>query len=410
MNFNRSEIDAIIVILEDNEDFIIENYNKKEDLIAIDTPLKNKIFNSLHGNEKSNKELVRYTIIEAFELDIKDIVVIQEDKIIIKFMDDNSTVEIQEEETGTIASRYNGINENDLKSFYDDIFLTEEHEYFFDNVAEIFVRTHLLAKNINNKNYEENVFGIIQTIISNKLNSSFDSNKGFIKGFSGYIFRIHFKEVFDYISELMLIELSKSNSYIMEFLKYYSLRIVILNGKKYKVPEIIETNGFKWNVASLMPVIKIYIKAAQIYDELDSKIQYINKKIKTHYIFNATPVAFNINLNTKIKQLTQNISEDAVKLDRHIAILKDKTNDSKLKGQIKDIRKNLQHMRDKKTSLTDKLLPKETVTKYMELKRELDALVRQLKREELTIERNEKQFVSIKEALTKALSSKKKLA
>lgn len=411
MNFNQEKIDFIINILEENENLIEENYNQKENLISIGNTLKTKIFSSIDGDEKTNKELVRYAVKEAFELEDRDIIVIQKDKIIIKLMDDEETINTaQDEDAGTIASRYNGINEKDLKSFYDDIFSPDEKECFFDSVAETFVRTQLIGRKLDNKNYEHNVFGLIQTIVTNRLTSLFDSHEEFFKGFSGYIFRIHFKEVFDYISELVLIELSKSNPHIMEFLKYYSLRVVILNGKKYQVPEIIDDNGFKWNVASLMPVIKVYIRASQTYDELEVEIEELNSKISKLYISKVSPVAYNQALNTEVKRLTQSISEDMSKLDRHLGVLKDKSDDAKVKNEIREIRTNLQNCRQEKERLTLKLLPKKQVTQYTELKRDSDTIVRQIKREELTLQRNEKQFLSIKDALTKALTSKKKLS
>ena len=410
MNFNESDIDTIIDIIEENEDQIEENYNQKEDLLSINSDLRSKIFNSIEGYDKANKELVRYAVKEAFELEDRDIIVIRKDQIIIKLLDDNSIPEVADEDIGTIANRYNGINEEDLKSFYDDIFLQEENEDFFDNIAEVFLKTYLLGKKPDNKTYEQNVFGIIQAIVTNKLISCFDHHEGFFKGFSGYILRIHFKEVFDYISELILVELSKSNGYIMDFLKYYSLRVVILNGVKYDVPEIIDDKGFRWNVASLMPVIKVYIKSAQAYDNLDIKLDYLEDKIFDFYVSDVSPIAYNKAINSEIKNLTQDISESISRMDRYIYTLKDTPNDAQLKNDIIEIREDIHNMRVKKDMLSTKILPRETITRYTDIKKESDTLNRQLMREEKTIERNEQQFVSIKNALTKALTAKKAIA
>lgn len=407
MNFNESDVNNIINILENNEECIEEDYNDKEDLICINSDLRSKIFNSLTGSEKENKELVRFSVREAFELDNRDIVVIQEQQIIIKLLDDNSIHEVNEEDIGTIANRYNGINEDDLESFYNEIFLKEEDDEFFYTVAESYVKNHLLSKKLDNKTYEQNVFSTIQSIITKKLMNRFENHDNFFKGFSGYIFRIHFKEVFDYISELLLIELSKSNGYVMDFLKYYSLKVVIVNGVKYDVPEIIEDSGFRWNVASLVPVIKVYIKSAQACDSLEMRQEYLNNKLEDHYISNTSPVAYNHAINSEIKKLSQDILEDRSKLDRYIGTLKDKPNDIELKQEIQEIREDLQFMRDEKEMLLNKVLPRDTINRYTELKKEADTIFRQIKREEQIIERNEKQFISIKDALTKALTSKK---
>jgi len=411
-DLNSSDIaiaESIIDILEANEDAIEEDYNNKADLVALNKVLKNKIFNFVDNKILSydKKELIKFAIREYFELQERDIVVIREDKIIIKLLDDKSIHEVSQEEQGTIAERYNGINEDDLKSFYNDIFLQEENEDFFYMVADTFVKENLIAKKLDNKTYEQTVFPTIQSIITKKLINTFDYNEEFFKGFSGYVFRIHFKEVFDYIADLILNKLADSNEYIINFLKYYSLSVVIVNGKRYKVPAIEAEDGWKWNVASMMPVIKVFIKADTAVFTLENEINLLKKKTLDFHIGNLSPVAYNISINKEIDKIRQEIIYEANRLDSHIATLKDDPLNNKLKQEISDIKHHVQTMRAQVKHLEEKIIKKDKIIKYTDLKRDLDSKVRYKEREELVMKNNEKSFDSIANALVKALTSKK---
>lgn len=404
-------INNIMDILEANEDCIEENFNNKEDLVAINKKLRDKIFLFLKNKDEgiNKKELVRHILREYFELQERDIIVIRDNDIIIKLLDEQSLHEVTEEEKNTIANRYNGINEDDLVSFYNDIFLQEDSEDFFFFIAQEYVNKHLIFKRLDNQNYEKNVFSSIQNIITDQLVEDFDHNEEFFRGFSGYIFRIHFKEVFEFIAELILIKLSESNDYIIEFLKYYSMSVVIVNGKRYKVPEIQASNGWKWNVSSMAPVIKVYVRAEEILDKLNKNINLLEKKATQLYVHDLSPVAYNNTLNKELEKIRQEMVYNNSRLDKHIATLKDDQSNQSLKLDIQNIRQELQDFRADLTRLESKLVKKDTILKYTDLKRDIDTKVRQQEREEKVIETNQDSFYSIVDALVKALTSKKTL-
>ncbi|HUH41606.1 MAG TPA: hypothetical protein VLZ29_00635, partial [Sulfurimonas sp.] len=256
-------LDSIINIIEENSDLIEYDSNEKKDLICMgkDLTLKLTHFTSHITNEEINKkELLKHAIREALELEKSDIVIIKKDQIFIKLFDMSNYREVSESEKNTIAERYNGISEEHLISFYKNFFIKDENKYFFYEVAEQFVDVYLLEKKIDNITYEKYVFSFIQAIIIEHLENLFDNNPEFFKGFSGYVFRVHFKEVFGYIANMILSEVSVSNKYMIDFLKYYSLNVLVIDGQKYKVPEIEAENGMKWTVSSMMSIVKIYMK------------------------------------------------------------------------------------------------------------------------------------------------------
>jgi hypothetical protein len=408
-------LDEILDIIDDNEDLIEYNYNGKKDLICIQKELTLKLShfaNKITNEEINKKELLKYAVREAFELYESDIVIIKNNQIFIKMFDYGSMREVSEDEKNTIANRYNGINEHELKSFYDNFFLKEENKNFFYSVAEQFVDIYLLEKKIDNVIYEKYAFSFIQSIITERLISSFDHNDEFFKGFSGYVFRIHFKEVFGYISYLILSEISSSNRYVMDFLKYYSLDVVVLNGKKYKVPMIEASNGLKWSVSSMISIVKIYIKTEISLDKILEKIYNLEEELLDLYIGNRSPLDYNKAFTKEIEKLTKDISYNMGRLNSCLDLLNSSKNEkdiATLKTDIAAMKRDLQYQKDEKIRLTSKLVAKDIIIKYTNLKREMDSLIRQEKRDEKILAQNKDSYLSIKNSLVKALTSKKVL-
>jgi enoyl-[acyl-carrier-protein] reductase (NADH) len=184
---------------------------------------------------------------------------------------------------------------------------------------------------------------------------------------------------------------------------------VIVNGKRYKVPVIESENGWKWNVASIMPVIKIYTRADMAIEKLEKEIEDFEKKTKEYYVSGMSPVAYNNKINKDIDRIRQEIVYSAKKLDGYVATLKDDPDNKRLKQDIHNIRAELTKLRQELNSLNNKLITKDKILKYTDIKRELDARVRQKEREEIVLEKNEESFISISDALVRALTSKKVL-
>lgn len=408
-------LDAIIDIIDENENFIEYEYNGKSDLICLQKELTLKLthfVNRITNEEINKKELLKYAVKEAFELHKSDIIIIKNNQIFIKLFDSNNVREVTEEEKNTIANRYNGINEDELKSFYNNFFLKDDNKNFFYFIAEQFVDIYMLEKKINNIAYEKYAFSFIQSIITEQLITMYDHSDEFFKGFSGYIFRIHFKEVFGYIAGLILSEISSSNKYMIEFLKYYSLHVVVLNGQKYRVPEIEAENGLKWNVASMMSIVKIYIKTEISIETIRERVEVLEDEIDDLYIDNLSPLEYNGIISKEIEEISQNLALATKKINicmDSLNSLKDNNKKDLIKDEIREIKHDMQLQKDEKTKLLSELIGKAELIKYNNLRREIDGLIRQEKREERILSQNRASYLSIKNSLVKALTSKKVL-
>ncbi len=402
-------VDSAAKILEANQKHIEHNYNDKTDLIRVSQEPIKEILKIVPKNLDSSAVL-KQIIKEVFELRDSDIVFFRQNHLFIKLFNSKSA-EIGSCDEGTIACRYNGINESELESFYNNFFIKDIDTHFFYNTAKEFVSTYMLSKKINNTTYEKYVFPLIQSIIHNSLSLIFDKSGEFFKGFSGYVFRIHFKEVFEHITEIILYELSISNKYIVEFLKYYSQGVISSDGIKYKVPELEASSGHKWSVTSMMSIVKIYVKARNNIEILNQELEPLRKDLAKQHIDSISPVEYNSELKLKIEKINfelQYLSRKLNSLVLSIGKSKSKTDSLKLQNEIKAIRDSIGSLNSEKEIYQSKLLPSNILREYNETKKQVTDFQRAISRDEKILTLNQDAYISIKSTLTKALTSKKK--
>ncbi|MCK9472938.1 hypothetical protein [Sulfurimonas sp.] len=404
----------IIKILNSNENLITHCYKGKDDLTCISEKLVDKInaYLKTESEEEANqKELIRQAVREAHNLHESDIVFFKNDCIFIKFFDTSKVKIIPEEEKGTIAGRYNGLDEDELKLFYDNFCSAKESDDFYREAAREFIDIYIIEKKIDNETYEKYVFQYIQSIINEKLTSKYDKNEIFFKGFSGYVFRIHFEEMFEYIAHFILFEVSMLNKQVIDFLNYYSLNVIVVNGKKYKVPQIKAQSGLKWNVVSMMSIVKIYNKVALSIEQINSKRELLAKELSEFSTAKLSPIEYNSMINKNIDEITLEINaalRRQITLEDVLATSKDEKEGKKLKDDIRNIKNLLQSLADNKKKLSEKLIKQHVLMQYNNIKKDMDSLKRQQKRDEKILQQNEEAYLSIKTSLIKALIAKKR--
>lgn len=409
----QNTLNGLIKIINSNQDLITHGYRGKDDLTCISRELMEKINLFLEDNKKSDidkREVIKKAIRKTLKLHESDIVFLKDELGFIKFFDTSKIRIIDESEKDTAAARYNGLNEEELKSFYNNFCSIKESDGFYYKIARKFVDDYLLDKKIDNHAYEKQVFQLIQSIINDHLINTFDRNDIFFKGFSGYIFRMHFQDVFGYIAGFILFEISISNKHIISFLNYYSLDVIVMDGKRYKVPEIKAESGLKWNVVSMMSIVKVYNKALISKDSIQIKKDALKKEIAEFYVEDISPIEYNNEINKNIEKVSDEFLYCSRKQDSFmdaLNITKDEKEREKIKENIKTIKDELRALTEKKKSLTQKLLSQSNLLKYNNIKKEIDLLNRQQKRDEKILLQNEDAYLSIKNSLIKALISKK---
>lgn len=402
-------LSSIIEMIQDNLDLVKYVDNR----VVIKEKLRKNIYNfvdNIDNEEINKKELARFAVRKALGLKKNDIVIIKKEQIFIKIFNDKKMRKVSSSDQNTIAGRFNGIEEAELDDFYDEYFSKEESRNFFKVVVKLFVETYFIEEKIDNLTYETNVFGYIQSLIIEQLMNEFDCSEEFYKGFSGYILRIHFNDVFELIADFMLNEISLSNEYIIDFLKYYSLNIVIVNGVKYKVPELETEDGLRWNVISMLSIAKIYTRTKATVKELDKEIHKFDEEILKLYINGLTPVEYN-NIFIKEKQkIAEQLRNERQKLEQYMdtfRITKDEARKKVLNNDINRIKREINQITLSMDKLSKKEIRKTIIDKYQKLEKEMDSLLREQKAAEKILTQNEKSYQSIKKSLVKALISKK---
>jgi hypothetical protein len=411
---NSENISEIVNIIEKHEDYIIKDYNGKKDQIFIEKWLKDEIFNfveSIKDEKVHKKDLVKFAVREALNLKENDIVVLKEESIFIKLCDVIKKHKVPKDKLNTKLNRYNGINEEELHSFNIEHFSSKEDRNFLKLIAKMFVEKYFLKRKINNQEYEKYVFAYIQAIITEQLMITYDNCEDFFKGLAGYVFRIHFQEVFENIAEAILVEVANSNKYMIEFLKYYSLNIIVVDNKKYAVPVLEAQNGLRWNVVTMLSIVKLYVKTDAMSRLVNKAIDKKEDEITTLYVDELSPVEY----TQKIKEEKNSLTAKLIKLEHTVEkyydslkFIKDENEKDLLQQQIGTIKEDMQDIKKDRKALLDKAVGRKEINKYITLENEIDSLTRQLKREEKILKQNEESFYSIRDALVKALISKKK--
>jgi len=407
-------LDNFVEFLEAHEDDIIYNYKGKNNQILINSSLVKHIVHFIKKQktlkEESLSDFVKAYIRAAFELTNNSVVISKNGHIFIKIIDETVKKQIPEEEKNTVKNRYNGIKEEELESFYKEFFEEEENQHFFFEIAQEFFEKNFIEKKISNDEYEKKAFSYIHNLTLKKLMEIYDDEDGFFLGFAGYIFRIHFKEVFTYLAEFILDEFALSNQHILDFLNYYAQDILVIGGEKYKVPHIEAENGLRWTVPSMLSIVKIYTKAKKNIIMLKKERNALQQEVQKFYINGLSPIKNNELLKAKKINLEIQIEELSRKINKQKNRLETTKNEEKKKIIREDIlRKQEQRnaLRKQREKVLKNIVKKSSLTQYMILQKELDTLSRKLQREKKVIKQNEEAYNSIKTSLVKALISKK---
>lgn len=409
LKIDDENLDEILDIVDENESLIIHNYKGKEDQILFPKELVDKfyyIIENIAKNKENIKEILKLIIREALELNTSDIVVSKNGDFFIKLFDNTKRKPVTEER------RYDGIDEDSLKSFYEEFFSEEDNAVLFLKVAREYVSIYLHEMKITNEQYERDVFKNIQTIIQRHLVSKYDKCNDFFHGFSGYIFRKHFNKVFEHIADVILKELANSNPHINKFINYYSINVLVLDGKKYKVPSIETSDGLKWNTTSILLIAKKYFQTNDEKRILLQEIEHLQKETSALHINGISPLQYQTNITKKIQELNLNLNTHTNDLDKHLDSLYSAKNDDekkKLKAKTVHLKNLIQDLGKQKKEMDAKVLKDSILKNYNKHKKNLEEKSKELKNKEAIANKNKNLYLPMRNALVKALISKKRV-
>jgi len=410
---SNEDFHKIIDIVNSNDNLVEHDYKGKKNQVLVSKELTDKIVaftNGAKDDDENLKDTVKLVVRRVFNLCDSDLVLFKNGSTFIKLFAEDVKQVINEKTSTPVAKRFNGIDENELIIFHEDFFQKDEHQDFFLSIAEEFIEIYFNKKRISNSEYEQNVFSYILKITFEHLISIYNDDNEFFTGFAGYIFRIHFNEVFEYIADIMLERISLGSDFMVKFLSYYSAGIIVSDGHKYQVPSIKTDSGLRWSVVSMLSIAKLYSKTIKTISTLEQNIQESELLIDELYIDDLSPLEYHMDIVKDKKKIELEVSSIKKELDQlSISKLseKDETKREAIQQEIIALKDELLDLKEDKENLDKTDVDKNVIQEYITLQKELDTIKRQLNRLYKIIEQNKESYLSLRDALVKALTSKK---
>ena len=208
----------------------------------------------------------------------------------------------------------------------------------------------------------------------------------------------------------LLKELAYANTYVINFLNYYSHDILVIGVKKYTVPQIKEEGGPRWNVPSMLGITTTYVKTLDQIKRMQSHLRKLQIQANTYYVEGIAPDLHNREIQKKFKML----EEDIQKNDKTISIIYDYLHILTDTQEIIDTNQELEkaksiriELRKIKAQLVKSKVKQIQMLQYQKLMMQCDLIQRDMGPKNTIIAQNESAYLSIKNSLSKALITKK---
>lgn len=212
-----------------------------------------------------SKEKIKQRLKEQIRLSDKDVILFLNDKIVIR----RFKLTEAEEEQRNREKRYNGLPKEELELLKKSIFESVEAEQeIISDIATHILGTELDFARITHNYFSKNYIKIFQKNIFDFLRENLSEEDIILEGLANLILRENWILVHTAMAINILGLVSDKNPNAENFLKNYSGEIELdAERNKYKLPEIIDKNGSKWNVPSIIGVVmqqKKMIEAAAL--------------------------------------------------------------------------------------------------------------------------------------------------
>lgn len=423
---NSKHLKSIINIIQNNRRSIEYPYNGREDQIAILGKIRRHInVEIIETDEAVNKkELVRYAIKQALELDDRDVVLHLQRKYIIKLFKKNTLLNPEANEPKQKDKeelRFQGYNADDLSAHYDELINDLDIESFLDDTMALLFADKLNFDEITNEYYEKNVLSLVKNTIAQELHQHVSKNEDYILGLAGYIFRLNFIEVHRRIAIEIFELFAKKSENAERFLSYYSGKTILHNGERYSIPEISTPDGKRWSIPAVTAIATMWLRARHESVVLEAKLKNISSEyisISSKYEdLSKKSQQYSDNLISYIEQLKE--AEDAIadvtqkiKLDRGKNLShQDELELSRLTYLDKQKVATIKEKKSKLQPLKDEAITKLNAikSKYFELKSSKQQMEYDIKALKKNLDINTESFHAILFSLVKALTQRKKL-
>lgn len=412
----------LIEIIRENRRAIEYPHNGREDQIAILGKTRRAINEEIvESDEKVNKkELVRCAIKEALQLDERDVVLHLKKKYLIKLFKKNvflSQNAPTQEEVNVFKPE--AIDDEDLKSAYDELFHDVNVSDFIDQVMQTLFANTLDFQKINNEYYEKNVLHLIRKQIMNELSSYISDNQDYVKQLAAYIIKENLIFIHERIAIEIFEKITDKDANAHAFLNYYTGQVYVENGKRYIIPEIVTDDGKRWNINSLMSTASVWLRTRALLLKTNVQRNNIDQKINEimpDYSSAKQQMEMQNHEYTgyflKYKDVSKKIEENMTRLQNETKTFMAIQRESDLEGQIRQDKLMLKELKQKLNIITSNKEMKEKQFNdihliYSGLMREKNALTQKIQGFERDLAVGSDSFHSILSSVVKALMKRK---
>jgi len=410
---NSRHLSVLVDMIKDNDDLVTYDYKGKDNQIAIEYKLRRDIYRYVEhiDDERVNRqELIKYATREALELLNNDIVLKKKKLIFVKLLSTTNRTEVDKDNDSEL-NRFNGYSEDELQDLLEEYFDEATLNTFLNSIAKKVFRELFMVKQVTNETYEKIIFPYVQNIIATEVLEITNKDLEFGKGFAGYIFRINFIDVFQFMAYELLKQIYAKNTYTISWLKYYNGQVFIDKNKRYIAQELISQDNNRWNPVAIHSNITAWFKTQERMLMYKKKILLMDEKLSTMLIDNKTPIEYKKILQDDYDEMQRAIEEINLELQEVIE-KKQASTDTNVKAElslsIKDLRDELKGYKQDKEEISDSINKINTFHVFKKLEEEKNKYLKDLQRESKVLSESKERYLSIESAIVKALISKRK--
>ena len=271
---NSKHLKDIINIIQKNRRSIVYPYLDRDDQMALLGKIRRKINAIIAETDEAvnKKELIRYAIKQALDLDDRDIVINLKRKYVIKLFKKNLS-----HTANTIEKDEEYFDDQDFELQYDELIKDIDINDFLISTMQVLFSKELSFDTLTNSYYEKNALILIKNKITEELKTYMSENSTYVSGFAGYILKKNFEKIHEIIALELFEQLSKKNKNAIQFLQYYSGKTIILDKKQYIMPNITTPDGKQWNITSIITTSSSWQNLKDKLKKIQTELKNINK-------------------------------------------------------------------------------------------------------------------------------------
>ena len=214
----------------------------------------------------NSRRMIRKAVTEAFKLDSKDLVLFMNRKIVIRFFCEATGCE----------RRFEGLPGDEIQTIVENIYSEESENDLaadLEMVVDTLADSTLDFSRIDNSFFDTKHVKIIQHALIDFFRAKLSQEEVIIKAVANYVFRESFYFIHELLAEKLLTLVERKDKNAELFLRYYKGDVTIIGGEKYITPEIVDEEGQKWNISTIVNFVSQFAKNKATIKKKESKIR-----------------------------------------------------------------------------------------------------------------------------------------